>query len=129
MLAPSVSACISSAVILIEGLLPSGREELALSLIALDQEHPTYIKVEAYSTSAFAKILIKKAFSIGEMQVGDAKDVNLTRDSNIAFYKFTAPEDGVYIFDSNSKNTVYIYASDNIGFLIQCKSLNLSTRR
>ncbi len=82
---------------------------------ALDQEHPTYIKVEAYSTSAFAKILIKKAFSIGEMQVGDAKDVNLTRDSNIAFYKFTAPEDGVYIFDSNSKNTVYIYASDNIG--------------
>ena len=82
---------------------------------ALDQEHPTYIKVEAYSTSASAKILIKKAFSIGEMQVGDAKDVNLTRDSNIAFYKFTAPEDGVYIFDSNSKNTVYVNVGDSIG--------------
>ncbi len=82
---------------------------------ALDQEHPTYIRVEGYNTSASAEILIKKVFSLGEMQVGDAKDVTLTRDSNIAFYKFTAPEDGVYSFYTNSKNIVYVNIGDSIG--------------
>lgn len=81
---------------------------------ALDKEHPAYIKVEAYDTSASAEIRIQKLFSIGEMRVGDAKDVTLTSDSNMTFYQFTAEEDGVYIFDTNNDN-VLVYASDNIG--------------
>lgn len=81
---------------------------------ALDKEHPAYIKVEAYDTSASAEIMIQKVFSVGEMRVGDAKDVTLTSDSNMTFYQFTAEEDGVYIFETDSKNTVYVNVSDSI---------------
>lgn len=81
---------------------------------ALDKEHPAYIKVEAYDTSASAEIRIQKLFSIGEMRVGDAKDVTLTSDSNMTFYQFTAEEDGVYIFDTDSENMVYVYACDDV---------------
>lgn len=81
---------------------------------ALDKEHPAYIKVRAYDTDASAQIMISKEFSVGEMRVGDAKDVTLTSDSNMAFYQFTAEEDGVYIFETDSKNTVYVNVSDSI---------------
>lgn len=81
---------------------------------ALDKEHPAYIQVEAHNTSASAEIVISKEFSVGEMRVGDAKDVTLTSDSNMTFYQFTAEEDGVYIFNTDSKNDVYVYADDNI---------------
>lgn len=81
---------------------------------ALDKEHPAYIKVEAYDTSASAEIMIQKEFSVGEMRVGDSKDVTLTSDSNMAFYQFTAEEDGVYIFETDSKNTVYVNISGSI---------------
>lgn len=81
---------------------------------ALDKEHPAYIKVRAYGTDASAKIMIQKLFSVGEMRVGDVKDVTLTSDSNMAFYQFTAEEDGVYIFETDSKNTVYVNVSDSI---------------
>lgn len=81
---------------------------------ALDKERPAYIKVEAYDTSASAEIRIQKLFSVGEMRVGDAKDVTLTSDSNMTFYQFTAEEDGVYIFETDSKNTVYVNVSDSI---------------
>jgi len=81
---------------------------------ALDKEHPVYIKVEAYNTDASAQIMISKEFSVGEMRVGDAKDVTLTSDSNMTFYQFTAEEDGVYIFETDSKNSVYVNVSDSI---------------
>lgn len=81
---------------------------------ALDKEHPAYIQVEAHNTSASAEIVISKEFSVGEMRVGDAKDVTLTSDSNMTFYQFTAEEDGVYIFNTDSKNDVHVYADDNI---------------
>jgi len=81
---------------------------------ALDKEHPAYIQVGAYNTGASAKIVISKEFSVGEMHVGDAKDVTLTSDSNIVFYQFTAEEDGVYIFNTDSENMVYVYACDDV---------------
>lgn len=80
----------------------------------MDKEHPAYIQVGAYNTGASAKIVISKEFSVGEMHVGDAKDVTLTSDSNIVFYQFTAEEDGVYIFNTDSENMVYVYACDDV---------------
>lgn len=85
---------------------------------ALDKDHPAYIKVRSYDTDASAEIVISKEFSVGEMHVGDTKDVTLTSDSNMTFYQFTAEEDGVYIFDTDSKNDVYVYVCDSVeGYL------------
>ena len=45
--------------------------------------------------------------------MGGAVDVTLTQDSSIAFYYFTAPEDGIYIFDTDQE-MIYVYLDNSI---------------
>ncbi|MDE7322409.1 MAG: Ig-like domain-containing protein [Lachnospiraceae bacterium] len=86
--------------------------------LTLDKEHPAYIRMRAQgsdSSSAIAKITITKIASVSEINAGGSADVALTGDSNMAFYKFTAAEDGVYVFETDSKNSdVYVYITDSI---------------
>ncbi len=75
--------------------------------LVLDKAHPAYIrmKVTGSGNSASAKIIITKLADIGEISAGGSTDVTLTKDSNLQFYKFTAPEDGVYVFEAGDLST------------------------
>ncbi len=82
----------------------------------LDKTQPAYIRIVATGSdkeSVSAAIRITKTAAIGEISMGGAVDVTLTRDSNMAFYHFTAPEDGIYVFDTN-QDKAYIYAVNSI---------------
>lgn len=82
----------------------------------LDKTQPAYIRMKASGSdkeSASATVRITKTVAIGEISVGGAVDVTLTQDSNMAFYQFTAPEDGVYVFDTD-QDKVYIYTVNSI---------------
>lgn len=87
------------------------------SKLVLDKAHPAYIRmnVTGSSASASAKIIITKLADIGEISAGGSTDVTLTKDNNLKFYKFTAPEDGVYVFETGGLSTqVYVKVSNSI---------------
>jgi len=88
----------------------------------LDKTQPAYIRIAASGSdkdSASATIKITKTAAIGEISMGGAVDVTLTQDSNMAFYQFTAPEDGVYVFDTD-QDMVSVFTCNTIegGYLI-----------
>ena len=98
----------SSYSMLYEGTEPSS--------FVLDKTQPAYIRIKASGNdkeSASATVRITKTVAIGEISMGGAVDVTLTQDSSIAFYYFTAPEDGIYIFDTDQE-MIYVYLDNSI---------------
>lgn len=98
----------SSYSMLYEGTEPSS--------FVLDKTQPAYIRIQASGSdkeSASATIRITKIAEIGEINAGGAVEVTLTRDSNMAFYQFTASEDGIYFFDTDH-DMVSVLISNNI---------------
>ena len=98
----------SSYSMLYEGTEPSS--------FVLDKTQPAYIRIQASGSdkeSASAAIRITKTAEIGDINAGGAVEVTLTQDSNRAFYQFTAPEDGIYFFDTDH-DMVSVYISNNI---------------
>lgn len=87
------------------------------SKLVLDKAHPAYIRmnVTGSSASASAKIIITKLADVGEISAGGSTNVTLTKDNNLQFYKFTAQEDGVYVFEAGGLSTqVYVKVSNSI---------------
>ncbi len=95
----------------------SGDRLYSSKKLVLDKTHPAYIRmaVTGSSANASAKIIITKLADIGEISAGGSADVTLTKDNNLEFYKFTAPEDGVYVFETDGRDkSVYVEVKNSI---------------